>query len=74
MILVGIVSHGCGGDRIPSAELGWRCVCPEPECRRRQAGDWSGADMLAVATQEDRPDAVIPPIVRSLGQEASPDP
>lgn len=34
------VGHLCGGNRIPTAELGWWCDCPEPECRRRQAGEW----------------------------------
>ncbi|MBM0275075.1 hypothetical protein [Micromonospora tarensis] len=33
-------THTCGGDRIPSDELGWYCVCPEPECQRRQNGIW----------------------------------
>ncbi|MGW5556830.1 hypothetical protein ACWER9_06360 [Micromonospora sp. NPDC003944] len=32
--------HTCGGDRIPSDELGWYCDCPDPECRRRQQGIW----------------------------------
>ncbi|MGC4805569.1 hypothetical protein [Micromonospora sp. DT233] len=33
--------HLCRGNKIPTDELGWWCDCPEPECRRRQAGDWS---------------------------------
>lgn len=33
--------HDCGGSRIPTDELGWWCDCPNPECRRRQAGDWT---------------------------------
>lgn len=37
-------SHTCGGNRIPTKELGWYCTCPQPECRRRQQGIWPAAD------------------------------
>ncbi|GIJ11219.1 hypothetical protein ACFFMR_25375 [Micromonospora andamanensis] len=34
-ILPGI-EHDCGGSKIPTEEVRFRCICPEPECLRRQ--------------------------------------
>ncbi|WBB94162.1 hypothetical protein [Verrucosispora sp. WMMC514] len=30
------IKHDCGGASIPSDEVRFRCVCPQPECMRRQ--------------------------------------
>ncbi|MCX5066878.1 hypothetical protein OOJ91_13585 [Micromonospora lupini] len=39
--------HDCVGDRILAENLGWWCDCAEPECRRRQAGEWPAEPSLA---------------------------
>ncbi|MET8039520.1 hypothetical protein ABZU25_01495 [Micromonospora sp. NPDC005215] len=39
--ILATVEHKCGGDQIPTEELGWYCTCDQPECRRRQQGMWA---------------------------------
>ncbi|NLU77268.1 hypothetical protein HCA58_02435 [Micromonospora sp. HNM0581] len=36
------IPHHCGGAAIPSDEVRFRCVCPEPECVRRQGTPATG--------------------------------